>query len=186
MNILIKDLTKEQSDTILAFSKALKEMSIKDIQIRNPIGIEWEDLLDKKTCYFDLGFSYRIKPQPSYLDLHKKSGLKVGDRVRVICNEIKEENGFRFTRYEQREYRLKSYVGEISWDDDDLGFWVDGEYLFPFYALEKIEEEWAMKYKSRSGNSRWFLSSNVYKSEREAREDITNTDQFDYEFIKIK
>ena len=181
MDITIKDLTEGQVDTVRAFAHAVKEESVEDIELFNIEG--WSS---KKNLNFLSTLNYRIKPQPSYLDLHKASGLKVGDKVKINTGEVKEENGYKFSRRDQDLRGYKLYEGQITYNELEKGFWVDGEYLLPYYALEKIEEEWIVKHKYKEGSSKWYLSNLIYNSRKSAEEDADNHELYDYEFIKIK
>lgn len=78
----------------------------------------------------------------SYLEKHKASGLKVGDRVRVLRAAEDEEGGWDNTWPPE----MDDYVGKcgtITEDFDEPGFYVqfeDGdEWGFPFFVLEKVE-----------------------------------------------
>lgn len=188
MDLVIKNVNQEQSDTIAAFAHAVKEESVEGIELFNDK--EW---FPKKNLNFFSTLNYRIKPSPSYLELHQKSGLKVGDRVKVKSNVVKEENGYQFRSRDKEDCAQNkgSYEGEITFDEGRDGFWVDGEYLLPYYALEKIEEEWIVKYKKEGVERVW---GSIYPSkeaaEKEFREAWKTYGPFEkiqsVDYIKIK
>lgn len=184
MDITIKDLTEEQVETVREFAHAVKSQLIKDIEVLN----HHNCLFANKTNWqFDCRDSYRVKPQPSYLDLHKASGLKVGDKVKITTDWTEEKNGYKFTRPEQRDRSYLGYVGEITFDANLYGFWVDGEYLLPYYALEKIEEEWIVKYKGKGWKSyRYTIHNKIFKSKEEAQKMFGQDPNMYVEYIKIK
>ena len=79
----------------------------------------------------------------SYLEKHKASGLKVGDRVRVLRAAENEEGGWDNTWVME----MDEYVevgGVITEDFAEAGFYVKfgaGEsWGFPYFVLEKVEE----------------------------------------------
>jgi len=190
MDLVIKNLTQEQSDTIAAFAHAVKEQSLEDIE-----SFDREQKIFRDKLFFSFYFyeKYRIKPSPSYLELHQKSGLKVGDRVKVKSNAVKEENGYQFRSRDKEDCAQNKggYEGEITFDEGKDGFWVDGEYLLPYYALEKIEEEWIVKYKKEGVERVW---GSIYPSkeaaEKEFREAWKTYGPFEkiqsVDYIKIK
>lgn len=78
----------------------------------------------------------------SYLEKHKASGLKVGDRVRVLRAAEDEEGGWDNVWAPEMDDWVGT-VGEISEDKGDAGFRVDamGDFWdFPYFVLEKVED----------------------------------------------
>ena len=80
---------------------------------------------------------YAVKKQPSYPELHKASGLKVGDRVRVTRSAENHEDG-----WENSWYLMDSFVGgvfTIAKDRGQKGFELSGtEKDFPCFVLQKV------------------------------------------------
>lgn len=188
MDITIKDLTEEQADTVKAYAYAIKT--------QNVIGLEFKDREDNNfkikygpEFYYDR--NYRIKPQPSYLDLHKKSGLKVGDKVKVLRKAENHENGWHNYWVEEMDsYVEKSF--EIIEDNDSMGFALKEKnecsyFYFPYFVLEKIKEEWAVKYKGKlSGSDGFYMHNKIFESKNVAEEIFKNSTNLDIEYIKIK
>lgn len=143
MDLVIKNLTKEQSDTIAAFAHAVKEKSIEEIQAFDE---ELQIFRDKFLLGFYCDEKYRIKPSPSYLELHQESGFEVGDTVRITTDYVYRDFGYEFTRLDQDLQGYKTYEGKITYDEGEKGFWIDGDKLLPYYVLElvkkKPKEEW--------------------------------------------
>lgn len=84
-----------------------------------------------------------------YIEQHKASGLKVGDKVKVLKSCKSYEKGWGNTWAED----MNSYVGKICTifkDSGESGFKLErdnGEYgyCFPYFVLEKVEEKKAKK-----------------------------------------
>ena len=84
-----------------------------------------------------------------YLEEHKKSGLKVGDKVKIIKPEPKEGEWEEWENHWMDEMdELIGTVGEIIGDYEKSGFEVllpidfSFTYNFPYFALKKIEPKY--------------------------------------------
>jgi hypothetical protein len=102
-----------------------------------------------------------------YLKGHVASGISAGDRVKITAECVAESNGYVFTRIGQSR-QPKGYIGEVTFDDKEKGFWVDGEYLCPYYVLEKIEEQWVVLWWSKKNPSDKSILPKIYNSEKTA------------------
>lgn len=76
-----------------------------------------------------------------YLQGHKESGLKVGDKVRIIRKASDYENGWRNIWPSFMDKYIRE-IGKIIKDHEAIGFGVtfsDGvEFSYPFFVLEKV------------------------------------------------
>ena len=141
---------------------------------------------------FDFGsHQYRIKPEPQkptaedYLAAHKASGLKVGDKVRVMRKAVSREGGWDASWND--EY-MTPFVGGVFtiWSDrQEIGFELErnGEYFyFPYFVLEKVEpkviwvnlNEEAGKYEPHCG----YDSEKMAKGESESDDPIRTAVKF--------
>jgi hypothetical protein len=73
----------------------------------------------------------------SYLEGHKNSGIKIGDRVKVLRKANDEENDWSNAWVDN----MDKYIGQIVMVLDDgnlLGFQI-GNYHFPYFVLEVVD-----------------------------------------------
>lgn len=86
----------------------------------------------------------KITLPKSYLELHNESGLKVGDKVRVVRKAKSHEQGWDNTwNTEMDEYVGK--ICKINSDHKKSGFWLklnNTAKNFPYFVLEKVEEKY--------------------------------------------
>ena len=186
MDITIKDLTEEQGKTIEAFAHAVKTQQVKDIELFDAKG--WSSKLNLN---FFSTLNYRIKPQPSYLDLHKASGLKVGDKVKVTRKAEDYENGWGDIWDDESMDDSVGKVFEITSDAQYGGGFLLNSNWYPYFVLEKVEEEWIIKHKAKTNKDYWVLFEDIFKSKEDAEKEALENDKrngphFDYEFIQIK
>ena len=113
-------------------------------------------------CYRDkFGMTYRIdgawtfkpsqhdlveeipEPEPDYIELHKASGLKVGDRVRI---EKKTEPKGWAPNWNPDMGSEVGKVGSVASDESESGFRVQTDSTYPWYfpatSLVKVEPKW--------------------------------------------
>ncbi len=102
-----------------------------------------------------------------YLKGHVASGISAGDRVKITAEYVAESNGYIFTRIGQSR-QPKGYIGEVTCDDKEKGFWIDGEHLCPYYVLEKIEENWIVVWWTKKNPNKKLVFTKVYNSEKNA------------------
>ena len=80
--------------------------------------------------------------QEAYLILHKASGLKVGDKVRIVRSFEKNEHGVS-QGWDAEMEECIGKEGEIARDLDEKGFRVmcPRSWVWPFYCLERVAPE---------------------------------------------
>lgn len=81
-----------------------------------------------------------------YLEEHKKSGLKVGDKVKIIREAEDYENGWENGWSVEMDVHVGE-IGEIVGDHSTLGFDVKFNcdsvaWCFPYFILKKIEPKY--------------------------------------------
>ena len=78
----------------------------------------------------------------SYFIKHCSCGIKVGDRVRVIREAKDEEDGWKNTWVSNMDFCIGKIYTVIE-NCDCSGFMLDYKigFYFPYFVLEKIEEE---------------------------------------------
>ena len=81
-------------------------------------------------------------PSDIYLKIHKASGLKVGDRVRVLGNRQGGFLGWALTQILSIDY-LPGEIKKITHDKSEEGFVLDGKdhRYYPCYLLQKVEKK---------------------------------------------
>jgi len=108
----------------------------------------FEGIAGGSWCYNPVAFEEVPAPQgpkcpmPSYLERHKACGLKVGDRVRVTRKAKDNEDGWENPWLIDKDPMVgKTYP--ITKDDNSCGFELDNIAWahFPYFVLEKVEEE---------------------------------------------
>lgn len=102
-----------------------------------------------KTCATEAG------PAPDYLKGHKASGIKVGDRVKVVRRAADLEggwvNGWDHDHMDAaigREFKIERDCGSLGFSIDVGDDWYD----FPYFVLEKVEPE---PWKPKAGEECW-------------------------------
>jgi hypothetical protein len=157
---MIEFTEKEKADSVMAYAHFLETGSVEGIEFSYNATGRW---LPKTYRQFSNGEKYRLKPEPTpedYLAGHKASGLKVGDRVRVLRTWEDCEGGSHVISLESDV----DLVGRIFIIEEDLkveGFGVRDESggdanAFPYFVLEKVEPEYR-PFK----NSREFIESGI-------------------------
>jgi hypothetical protein len=106
-----------------------------------------------------------------YLKGHVASGISVGDQVKITPECVAESNGYVFTRIGQSRLP-KGYIGEVTRDDKEKGFWVDGEHLCPYYVLEKIKEYWVVIWWRKTQPSEKRSFETIFKSREGAEKSV--------------
>ena len=78
----------------------------------------------------------------NYLELHKASGIKVGDLVEIVDYASSYEHGWNNVWIEDMDYFVGS-VQEVTGDMGSAGFMLDitGTAAYPYFVLEKVTEE---------------------------------------------
>lgn len=94
--------------------------------------------VDAENPNWILNMEYRVKPQPTYLELHEKCELKVGDRVKISETILS-------LRFNEKLKSTISKIGEIV-NKDSNSYRVkidnDNDWFYPYFVLEKYVEEW--------------------------------------------
>lgn len=92
-----------------------------------------------------LNVEYRIKPKPSYLELHKKCDLKVGDRVRIVRTWDYLETD-KNVAFHAKEVEAIGKVGIIDKKDHNTYLVsiesIKSRIYYPYFVLEKVVEEY--------------------------------------------
>lgn len=74
----------------------------------------------------------------TYLINHIASGIKVGDKVKVLREAESNERGWGCAwNYEQMD-ELVGTTSTITDDFGSLGFRLSGDFVFPYFVLEKV------------------------------------------------
>ncbi len=96
-----------------------------------------------QTPCWSVNRKYRLRVnKPTYLELHEKCELKVGDRVRILRGW--KEDGFTIVQFcSDLEYTVGK-VGEITIKDHNSYCvqFEDDYWYYPYFVLEKYVEEW--------------------------------------------
>ena len=80
--------------------------------------------------------------QEAYLTLHKASGIKEGDKVKIVQKATGTDMGWARCTAPGKDALVGSYA-TVHRDKDVEGFMIDalgGRWHFPFYCLELIEK----------------------------------------------
>ncbi|KKK82843.1 hypothetical protein LCGC14_2799310, partial [marine sediment metagenome] len=80
--------------------------------------------------------------QEAYLTLHKASGIKEGDKVKIVQKATGTDMGWNRCTAPGKDALVGSYA-TVHRDKDVEGFMIDalgGRWHFPFYCLELIEK----------------------------------------------
>ena len=78
-----------------------------------------------------------MNEQEAYLVLHKASGIKVGDRVKVLRKAADYEMGWGNSWVASMD-GIVGTEGIVTLDDDSYGFEIDHAKGYPFFVLEKV------------------------------------------------
>tara|TARA_R110000772_G_scaffold143235_1_gene252743 strand:+ start:13747 stop:14358 length:612 start_codon:yes stop_codon:yes gene_type:complete len=155
-----KGLTLKQIDSVEAYAFAVRNQSIKGIDVVNFLG-ETDRKVPER---FLLTTHYRIaKPTADdYFKAHRARGLKYGDWVKVTRAAETCEGGWDGGWAPE----MNNFVGKefkIGLDRERYGFTIGASfYHFPHFVLEKVEPEYrhwtadealGMKVRSRSGKA---------------------------------
>ena len=100
----------------------------------------------QKKSLTNLGIILPKSKLHEYLENHNKSGIVVGDKVKLLRSAQGNENGWNCS---WNKFAMDKYVGQIltiSEDRDVKGFKAKSEdgdfYMYPFFVLEKVIEEY--------------------------------------------
>jgi len=74
----------------------------------------------------------------AYLAMHKASGIKVGDRVRVLRGFGKGEMGCAISDAKEQQIKSIGNTYLVESDRCEYGFGLDNHYRYPFFVLEKL------------------------------------------------
>lgn len=133
----------------------------------------------------------KITFSKSYLELHNESGLKVGDKVKVVRKATNREQGWDNSWTTDMDVCVGNYY-EINYDGEHTGFALNciGNFNFPYFVLEKVEEKYVpytledaekligKSIKSKDGS---VFCSIVYISENE----VYRGDRFRINFLEL-
>jgi hypothetical protein len=135
---------KEKADSVAAFAHYLETGSFADIEYFYEPNKQW---VQKTRAIFGESEKYRIKPKPTaedYLKGHEASGLKVGDRVRVLRKAEGYEGGWVGSWVEDMDETVgHQFTVHADYAINGFSFIKDGyEWRFPHFVLEKVEPEY--------------------------------------------
>jgi hypothetical protein len=92
--------------------------------------------------FWDTDSAFRVKPQSTYLELHEKCELKVGDKVRITRSWDIKETGGRLNA----PINITNKIGVIKHKDhNSYEILLDEEsvtWYYPYFVLEKYVEKW--------------------------------------------
>jgi len=82
--------------------------------------------------------------EKSYLKGHKASGLKVGDKVKIVRKAKDFEKGWSTVWIGSMDGTVNT-MGTITSDDREYGFMIDKNAYYPYFVLEKVVSKKAAK-----------------------------------------
>ena len=105
-------------------------------------GKEWFPCDDNPNWFLSVHF--RVKPVPTYLELHQQSEFNTGDKVRITRMWDDTETDGELTCYGSGETLNKTGVIKDKDDDSYCVFFEDmaNFWYFPYFVLEKVVEEY--------------------------------------------
>ena len=81
-----------------------------------------------------------MNEKEAYLLLHKASGIKVGDKVKVLRKADNYEMGWQMPW----DVKMDEFIGKeciVTIDYDSDGFFIKGS-MFPFFCLELVDKKY--------------------------------------------
>jgi hypothetical protein len=72
-----------------------------------------------------------------YLNGHSKSGIKVGDKVKVLRRAKNHQDGWDNIWADSMDKSV-GLVFQVVRDDGVAGFWLSDYYRYPYFVLEKV------------------------------------------------
>jgi hypothetical protein len=137
---------KEKADSVAAFAHYLDTGSFADIEFFYEPNKQWQQ---KTRPIFSESGKYRIRPKPTsedYLAGHDASGLKVGDRVKVLRKADDYEAGWKASWVDECMDEMIGEIHTIKADDYWAGFLLESTdkpgWRFPYFVLEKVGPEY--------------------------------------------
>ena len=130
------ELTKEQlqkhGEVILAWANGA------GVEVKGHISGKWRGI-DRPA--FDTQYEHRVKPAPTYQERHaqwiKKTGIKVGDQVKIVrgfttgeCGDIHWCDDMRSSVWKNQ--RVESFL--------DYSIQLSDCFLWPYFCLEPVKE----------------------------------------------